>query len=313
VNDKMSSPQLSIVIPVYNGRQYLQDTLDSLVKLEQVLSCEVLFQNCKSTDGTSELLDGFCHGHKNRFHFNEQDAGQSDAINKGTSRAKGRWVTWLCADDIILPAVARAISEADSASADLVYGDIVFVEGSSIYPAIGTETHFPGALAQRRLIIQQPGTCILRKAWQEAEGVKLHLNWSMDYDLFMRLESKGKTFLRSQHFLAIIRVHPDAKTSSGSIRRLFELWSIIRNSHFRRPAYFRFRPYLVYGFEYLIKALESRPRFRNFYPVKKFLAGLHRLFWWIAGPAEQQAIQQRFHNLSAEVQQLATGAASQQE
>ncbi|MCF8057512.1 MAG: glycosyltransferase [Desulfocapsa sp.] len=308
----MSVPQLSIVIPVYNGGQYLQDTLDSLVVLEETFPCELLFQNCKSIDGTTELLDSFCQGHDNRFHFNEQDSGQSDAINRGTDRATGRWVTWLCADDIILPAVAEAIHEAESSGADLVYGDIVFVEGSSIYPAIGTETHFPGALAQRRLIIQQPGTCILRKAWQEADGVNLDLNWSMDYDLFMRLESKGKNFLRSKLFLAIIRVHPDAKTSSGSIRRLFELWSVIWNSHLRRPAYFRFRPYLVYGSEYLIKALESRPRFRNRYLAKKFLAVLHRLFWRIAGPAEQNVIQQRFHNLSPEVEKLAAGIAGQE-
>jgi len=309
----MTIPRLSVVMPVYNGRKYLQDTLDSLVRLEQAISCELIFQNCKSTDGTTELLNDFCRGHDNRYHFNLQDAGQSDAINKGTNRANGRWVTWLCADDLILQDVAMAIDEGDASGADVVYGDILFVEGSSIYPAIGTETHFPGALAGRRLIIQQPGTCILNKVWQEAGGVNLHLNWSMDYDLFMRLESTGKKFLRSKYFLAIIRIHPDAKTSSGSIRRVLELWSIIRKSHLRKPTYFRFRPYMVYGFEYLIKVLESWPRVRKFFLGKKLLAGMHRLFWRVAGPTEQQTIQQHFCNLPAEVEYLAEGVAGQEE
>ncbi len=300
----MAEPEFSIVIPVYNGRKYLQDTLDSLVELEQVLRCELIFQNCKSTDGTSELLDSFCQSHDNRFHFNEQDSGQSDAINRGTDRAKGRWVTWLCADDIILPAVASALHEADEVTADLVYGDIVFVDGASTYPAIGTEAHFPGALAKRRLIIQQPGTCILRKAWQEAGGVNLDLNWSMDYDLFMRLESGGKKFLRVKQFFAIIRVHPDAKTSSGSIKRVFELWSILKNSHLRRPAYFRLRPYFVYGVEYIIKALEAKGHSKSTLRARVVLPLLHKFFWKVACPREQNDIQTRFQKESPDMSQL---------
>lgn len=301
----MNSPELSIIIPVYNGRKYLQDTLDSLVELEQTLSCELIFQNSGSTDGTSELLDEFCQNHSNRFHFNEQDSGQSDAINRGTAKARGKWVTWLCADDVLLPAVQKAISEAGVVDADIVYGDIVFVDGSAIYPAEGTETPSTGSLAKRRLIIQQPGTCIRRNVWAEAEGVNLDLNWSMDYDLFLRLESKGKKFLRSKHFLAIIRVHPDAKTSSGSVKRVLELWSIIAQSHLRRPTFFRLRPYLVYGVEYVIKALESKPGVRGRYVGKKLLGGLHKVFWVVAAPREQKAIQQAFFEMPLEVKALA--------
>jgi len=308
-----NEPTLSVVIPVYNGREYLQDTLDSLYTLEQTLSCELIFQNCRSEDGTAELLESFCDGHKNRFHCNEQDYGQSDAINRGTARARGRWVTWLCADDIILPAVAEAITDADATGADLVYGDIVFVENGAVYPAIGTETHFPGALAKRRLIIQQPGTCILRNVWQEVQGVKLDLNWSMDYDLFMRVESKGKAFFRSDLFLAIIRVHPDAKTSSGSMKRVFELWSVLRNAHLRKPAYFRLRPYFVYGVEYIIKTMEARFRKKDWWLLRKTMAGLHRIFWMIAQPNEGQAVQERFCHLADDVALLAKHVASQEE
>lgn len=33
----------------------------------------------------------------------EPDAGQSDALNKGFAKAKGEWLFWLNADDILLP------------------------------------------------------------------------------------------------------------------------------------------------------------------------------------------------------------------
>lgn len=297
-------PELSIVIPVYNGRKYIEDTLTSLETLEQSLSCELIFQNCCSSDGTTEVLDRFCQGHTNRFHYNEKDAGQSDAINTGTARARGRWVTWLCADDIILPTVTLAIAEANEAGADVVYGDVVFVQDENAFPAIGTEAYTAGALARRRLIIQQPGTCILNTVWQEANGVNLHLNWAMDYDLFMRLESKGKQFLRTSHFLAIIRIHPEAKTSSGSVRRLFELWSIIAKSHVRQLRYVSLRPYLVYFVEYVIKALESGDGGFLHSRCKGVLPLLHSFFWRLAILRENSDIHQRFQALSGEANYL---------
>ena len=303
----MYEPSLSLIVPVYNGRKYIQHTLESLEALEGVLSCEFIFQNANSSDGTTEILNDFCSGHPNRFHHNERDDGQSHAINTGMARARGRWVTWLCADDLILPNVARAIDEAEKQGADLVYGDVIFINGDRSSPAEGTESYQPGSLAKRRLIIQQPGTCVLRKTWNEFQGVRQNLNWAMDYDLFLRMESAGRQFLRVRDFLAIIRVHSEAKTSSGSIKRMVELWSIIFQSHKRRPVYIRLRPYVVYGLEFIIKFFESHRRKDAARPVKAFLALLHRFFWMIAGPKEKHDIQQRFSSLPPEIDLLVAG------
>ena len=300
----MPEIRLSVVIPVFNGKKYIQDTLDSLAVLESLFSCEFIFQNCHSTDGTTEILAIFCLNHKNRFHYNEQDQGQSDAINRGMERVGGRWVTWLCADDIILPALVSALNEADQAGADVVYGDVIFVHNGVSVPAIGTETYSSGVLSKRRLMIQQPGTCILRKVWQDACGVQLQLNWAMDYDLFLRLETVQKNFLRIREFLAVIRVHPEAKTSSGSIHRMFELWSILWQSHRRRPVLFRLRPYFVYGVEYIIKSLEQASPAGLSRLRRVLLLVLHRFFWLAAGAVEQRDIQQRFQNLPTEVTSL---------
>lgn len=293
-------PELSIVIPVYNGARYIQDALESVAALSELIDSEVIVQNACSTDGTTAILDAFCAGREHWYHYNEQDAGQSDAINTGMSRAKGRWVTWLCADDVLLPAVAEALTEADQAGADVVYGDGIFIPEQGVTPAIGTETWLPGALAKKRLIIQQPGTCIRRHIWQEAGGVNIDLNWLMDYDLFLRLESENTQFYRAKHFVAIARLHKDAKTSSGSIKRLFEVWSILFHSHARRPQYFRLKPYMVYLFEYVIKSLEAR----NVKPrgiTRKALLLLHYFFWILVRPQENADIQSRFQTVYQEL------------
>ena len=303
----MEEPVLSVVVPVYNGKRYLGDTLASLARLEDELPCELIFQNSCSSDGTTEILDDFCRGRENRLHCNEQDRGQSEAINTGTARARGRWVTWLGADDLLLPDVARALAEGEQSGADVVYGDVLFIQGPHLFPAEGTENHVPGVLAKRRLVIQQPGTCIRREIWQAAGGVALSRNWAMDYDLFLRLESVGHRFYRFSSFVAVIRVHADAKTSSGSLGRLLELWSILWQSHCRRPAYFRLRPYFVYGVEYVIKFCEARRAAGKRFPPRAALGLLHRFFWLAAKAREKGAIRQRFHTIPQEVRMLLAG------
>lgn len=302
----MREPVLSVVVPVYNGRQFIAETLTSLARLEELLPCEIIFQNCRSDDGTTEILNNFCQGRQGRRHYNEHDAGQSEAINTGMSRARGRWVTWLCADDLILPDVARAIAEGEREGADVVYGDAIFIQGPHSFPAEGTESYFPGVLAKRRLVIQQPGTCFLRETWAEFGGVAPDCNWAMDYDLFLRLESARKVFYRSAYFLAIIRIHSDAKTSSGSYKRLLELWSMLWQSHCRRPAYFRPRPYFVYGIEFIIKFLEERRTCGWRFPPKNVVSVLHTFFWLAAGAREKFHIRQRFKNIPQEVGLLLT-------
>ena len=301
--------KLSIIIPVLNGKKYLNDTIESLSIFQKPngRDCELIFQNGLSTDGTTDIIDAFCLKYPNSSHYNEKDAGQSDAINKGVSRAKGEWVTWLCADDIILPNLWKALEEGDYAQADIVYGDVIFVIDNQAIPAIGTETHFAGKLAKNRLIIQQPGTCIRRSVWQDSGGVNHKLNWMMDYDLFLRLESMDRKFYRSKQFVAAATIHKDAKTSSGSIKRLMEIWPIIFRSHLRQARYFRFKPYYVYLLEYIIKNIESRD-VKSGYGLKLLLK-LHRIFWMISVPNEKDEIEKRFHSLPQVISDFAFTAA----
>ena len=41
----------------------------------------------------------------------EADSGQSDALNKGFAKAKGKWLFWLNADDVLLPGALKKVRE----------------------------------------------------------------------------------------------------------------------------------------------------------------------------------------------------------
>lgn len=293
MNNNSEQCLLSIVVPVFNGDRYIKATIESLVRISEKVNVEIIFQDALSTDKTSEIISEYALKHKNFIHFREKDSGQSDAINIGIKKAKGMWVTWLCADDLLLDGFFEMmLLDNFLCGQDVIYGDCIFLQNDDIIPAIGTEEYKKGKLSKKRLFIQQPGTCILREKWNEVGGLDINLNWVMDYDLFLRLENKGCNFSRYESFISVARIHKDAKTSSGSFRRFIEYCKIFSTSHKKNLKYFSLFPYSTYLLEYVIKKMEAGKS--NGVMLNKILEYLHVIFWKLARPIEGNTINKRF-------------------
>jgi len=288
---------LSIIVPVYNSAKFIRATLTSLVKLiGNRMDIEIIVQDACSTDATNYIVTGFVTEYKFIHHFIEKDNGQSDGINKAALKAKGLWITWLCADDLLLYSFSECIGALHYTEVDVIYADCVMLMGNgAITPAIGTETYTKGALAKKRMILQQPGTCIRKALWDVVGGVDERLNWTMDYDLFLRLELKKARFKRIEGFVAVARIHADAKTSSGSKKRLFEHWRILFNAHIRDIANFSIKPYMLYIIEYIIKRRESQLKLKG-------ISKLHKIFWLLGCPTEKEQIVARFQDKRQDIQ-----------
>lgn len=283
-----NQPLLSIIVPVCNGKKTITYTIKSIIKLCPLKETEVIFQNSKSTDGTTEIINSYTKKYKNFFHYNEKDNGQSNAINRGVNRSKGKWVTWICSDDIFLPGFSKIFKALKYNKFDVIYGDCVFFENNNLIPAIGTENYQKNKLTLKRLYIQQPGTCIKKTKWLKCFGLNENLNWIMDYDLFMRLELIKAKFFRVKDFVSLALIHKDAKTSSGSVKRYFEYVKVFLKINIKNPKGFSIKPYIVYFIEYLIKKIKSQNETNN------ILEGFNKLFWKIADPTENMEIEQRF-------------------
>lgn len=284
--------RLSVVVPVLNGMPFIVKTVTSLKMISKSLEMEVIFQDAMSSDGTSEYLAKICKECVYWKHVPEKDEGQSDAINRGVTRAAGEWVTWLCADDVLLPDFVKCVDEGNRSGSDVVYGDVILTIGNQITPAVGTERYEPGKLCKSRLFIQQPGTCIRRTYWNKMGGLNGSLNWTMDYDLFMRLDSAGAHFHRTESFVASILVHPDAKTSTGSYKRPFEIFRVLWKNQILNAEGKAIKPYFVYGFEFIIKFIESKPWAHT--GMRWLIPILHNMFWKLIQPKEEGAIKERF-------------------
>lgn len=94
---------LSVVIPFYNHKQYLDECLQAIVTQSRVPD-ECLIIDDGSTDHSESLLQEYCAKYPFIKVFrNEKNLGVHATVNRGVELAKGDWVVLSAADDQILP------------------------------------------------------------------------------------------------------------------------------------------------------------------------------------------------------------------
>jgi len=120
------SPYITIIIPTFRAAKTLRATLDSVL-CQDFRDFEVLVMDGGSDDGTAAIVE---QAADDRIRFVAQrDKGVYDAMNKGIAAARGVWLYFLGADDLLYaPGVLSSIFGAGARShedADFLYGDVV--------------------------------------------------------------------------------------------------------------------------------------------------------------------------------------------
>ena len=93
-------PRVSVVMPVYNGEQFLAEAIQSVLA-QTYNHYELIIVDDGSTDGSSTLAKRF-EGGVVRY-LSQSNGGVSKAMNSGISAARGEYVAFLNQDDIWLP------------------------------------------------------------------------------------------------------------------------------------------------------------------------------------------------------------------
>lgn len=90
--------KLSVIIPVYNVRNYLDECLRSVVE-QHVDDLEVILVDDGSTDGSSDVCDQWASRYPFITVIHQKNAGLSGARNAGLGHATGDFITFLDSDD----------------------------------------------------------------------------------------------------------------------------------------------------------------------------------------------------------------------
>ncbi len=95
------NPLVSIIIPVYNGSNYLNQAIEAALN-QTYKNIEIIVINDGSTDdGKSETI---AKKHKDKIkYYSKKNGGVSSALNYGIKKMNGEYFAWLSHDDLIEP------------------------------------------------------------------------------------------------------------------------------------------------------------------------------------------------------------------
>lgn len=124
---------VSIIIPIYNTSQYLDQCINSL--LNQTYSdIEIILVDDGSTDNSSDICGKYSKIDGRIRHITQINQGVSVARNTGLHSARGKWVCFVDSDDWVTPdMIDRLLEDADGY--DVVLGDLFVAENGTMYEA----------------------------------------------------------------------------------------------------------------------------------------------------------------------------------
>ena len=93
---------ISVIIPVYNVENYLEECLNS-VQNQTYTNIEVILVNDGSTDKSKQICERYCKEDSRFQLLNQENQGLSAARNNGVAASTGEFIAFVDSDDIILP------------------------------------------------------------------------------------------------------------------------------------------------------------------------------------------------------------------
>lgn len=219
-NGDRSVPRVTVITPSYNQAEFLERTIRSVLN-QTWPHLEYFIIDGGSRDGSLEIIRRY---REYLAHWvSEPDAGQGEALEKGLDRSTGKYVTWVCSDDVLLPGALETLVSALESRPDagIAYGGVAFLDESDrvlklhSYPDMSLRS----LLYDRRSTIAQPSSLLRKETLVASGGLDRSLSYSMDYDLWIRMLKISGCVNLGNAVLAGYRLHARSKTV-GSYRRM---------------------------------------------------------------------------------------------
>lgn len=194
----MSSIEFSIIVATKDAANVLDRCLDSIVN-QSFGSFEVIVKDGCSQDATRSVVNRAAQkidAGKVRF-ISSQDQGITDAWNQALPYAKGRWLYFLGADDVLadprslerVASVSRSVSY--NSSVGLIYGGVEYLgqDGSSLGNWSPSIEEVLGEIRARMSLCHQG--LFARRSLVGKLGFDRDLKFAADYDFVLRAVTQG--------------------------------------------------------------------------------------------------------------------------
>jgi glycosyltransferase involved in cell wall biosynthesis len=235
----MRQPKVSVVVPAYNAASFLRETLDSILQ-QDIDNFEVIIADDGSTDATEQILAEY--NSRVRHLKLEHWGGPSRPRNVGVQHARGEFVAFFDADDIMAPgALKKALAVLEGhQNVDLVFArnEAVDAEGNrlqkhplddpqdfrrSLEPTADPEVWL---LSGRPLVYELVRACFIgacgvvvrREVLAQVGPFDEALKNSDDYDMWLRIAHAGHVFAFVDRVHFYYRWHDQSVSRRGYLR-----------------------------------------------------------------------------------------------
>lgn len=212
------NPKVSIIIPVFNGSNFLRQAIDSALD-QSYENCEIIVVNDGSIDDGATEKIALSYEDKIRY-FHKENGGVSSALNLGIEKMAGEYFSWLSHDDLYLPHKIQTQMDylRNNAKNVILYSDFDVIDSESGYLKTKREAYIPPDKFKLHLMISHPingCTALIPKCFLLEVGFfDESLKTVQDYDLWYRLSGKFD-FVHQPEVLVKFR-HHDAQGSISS-------------------------------------------------------------------------------------------------
>lgn len=254
--------KVSIIIPVYNGSNYVKEAIDSALA-QTYKNIEIIVVNDGSKDNDATKNIALSYKDKIKY-YEKENGGASSALNYGISKMTGDYFSWLSHDDLYYPnKIERQINELEKYDDNtILYSNFDYIDQNGI--------RFDTITYDHQLLKEKPDYAVLKGCisgitllipkhiLDEIGPFREDLRCVQDYEMWFRMLPHCQ-FVHMDEVLTMTRIHSkqDTQTSPKMISEGNWLWKhIIKDYEEEKKIEYEGSSYLFYQSmeDYLLKS-----------------------------------------------------------
>ncbi|MHC4329547.1 MAG: glycosyltransferase family 2 protein [Planctomycetota bacterium] len=241
------NPRVSIGLPVYNGADFLEQAIESILR-QTFVDFELIICDNASTDSTREICLKYCERDSRiRYHRNSSNIGAAPNFNKVFSLSRGRYFKWAAHDDLLEPGYLQKCVEVldEDPSVVLCTTEIIIVDSEgrkkSDHNVELNNLMSPIPSDRFKDLVLNWHACIdvfgVLRSECLAKTPLIKSYTGSDRHLLVEIALHGKIY-RVPQVLFLSRDHPDRSINFLNLYEREEWFDTKKSSHFTFP-YFR--------------------------------------------------------------------------
>lgn len=215
-------PKVSIIIPVYNGSDYLDKAIQSALN-QSYQNVEIIVVNDGSNDGSKTAEIARSYGDKISY-IEKENGGVSSALNRGIEAMTGEYFSWLSHDDEYRKEkIEKQVDALRAFKNDRVIAlcDTEFIDEDSRVldktwgtPKSGVYSNEQALLLMNKKPLSGISLLIPKAAFLECGEFDTSLRFTQDADMWKRIFLNGYSLLIDKTIYACSRLHGKQQTNT---------------------------------------------------------------------------------------------------